>query len=81
MAELNAKSRSKIPKKDFGLPGKAKTASAKKESGNYPMEDKKHAVAAKGRAKQQLNKGNLTQSQYNTIVTKANKKLGQSGKK
>ena len=40
MAKLTAKTRNKIPKKEFGLPGERK----------YPMEDKSHARNAKSRA-------------------------------
>ena len=44
MADLTAKKREKLPAKDFGLPEKARTKDAKKESGNYPMPDKAHAA-------------------------------------
>ena len=37
MATLSEKERAKIPAKEFGLPEKARTAEAKKETGNYPM--------------------------------------------
>ena len=47
MAKLDAKERAKIPAKDFGLPEKARSADAKKETGNYPMPDKGHAISAK----------------------------------
>ena len=43
MADLDAKKREQLPTKDFGLPEKARTKAAKKESGNYPMPDKAHA--------------------------------------
>ncbi len=46
MAKLTAKSRSNISKSNFAIPQKAKTASAKKKSGNYPIPDKGHAKAA-----------------------------------
>lgn len=46
MARLSASKRSKIPKSQFGVPGKAKTAQAKKKSGNFPIPDKNHAKAA-----------------------------------
>lgn len=46
MAKLTAAGRAKIKKKNFALPEKAKTSSAKKESGNYPIPDAKHARAA-----------------------------------
>ncbi len=57
--------RSKLKKSQFGLPGKRK----------YPMPDRKHAANAKGRAKQQLKKGNLSRSAYKKIVAKANRIL------
>ena len=46
MSTLTEKERAKIPAKEFGLPEKARTAEAKKETGNYPMPDKGHAVSA-----------------------------------
>jgi len=57
VADLSAEKREDIPSKHFGLPEKARTTSAKKESGNYPMSDKKHARNAKARAAQQLKAG------------------------
>jgi len=50
MADLDASKREKLPAKEFGLPEKARTKAAKKESGNYPMPDK-HARNAKSRAR------------------------------
>jgi hypothetical protein len=47
MAKLDAKQRAKLPAKDFGLPEKARSAEAKKESGNYPMPDEWHAISTK----------------------------------
>src|SRR5438552_3676799 len=63
MSDLNAKKRSKIATSKFGLPEKAKTTAAKKESGNYPMPDKAHARNAKSQAAQQHEKGNRSKSQ------------------
>jgi hypothetical protein len=40
MAKLTAKQRAKLPAKDFGLPEKARSEEARKESGNYPIPDK-----------------------------------------
>lgn len=40
------------------------------------MPDRAHAANAKGRAKQQLKKGNLTREQYDKIVKKADRILG-----
>ena len=39
MSRLTAKQRAALPAKEFGLPEKAGSAEAKKESGNYPMPD------------------------------------------
>lgn len=64
--KLTEKSRSKIPKKEFGLPGERK----------YPMEDKAHAKNAKARASQMVKKGKLSESAEKKIDTKANKVLG-----
>lgn len=68
MAKLTAKSRKKIPKSEFGLPGERK----------YPMPDKSHAANAKARATQMAKKGKLSASQKAKIFAKANKVLGKS---
>ncbi len=73
MSTLSEKERAKIPTKEFGLPEKARSAEAKKETGNYPMPDKGHAVSAKSRAKQQRKKGNLTKDELDRINRKADK--------
>ncbi len=65
MAKLSTKSRSELPKKDFGLPKQEK----------YPMPDKKHAANAKARATQMVNKGKLSESAKSNIDAKANKVL------
>jgi hypothetical protein len=75
MVELSAKKREKLPAKDFGLPEKARTKAAKKESGNYPMPDKEHARNAKARAAQQQHAGNLTKQEQERIDRKADKVL------
>ena len=75
MAELTDAQREKLPAKDFGLPEKARTKDAKKESGNYPMPDKKHARNAKARAAQQQKAGNLTKAERERIDRKADKIL------
>ncbi len=71
MADLSSKKRENLPAKDFGLPEKARTKQAKKESGNYPMPDKPHARNAKARAAQQRKAGNLTKEQEERIDRKA----------
>ena len=75
MADLSADKREDLPAKDFGLPEKARTKDAKKESGNYPMPDKAHARNAKARAAQQLKAGNLSKDEKERIDRKAAKKL------
>jgi hypothetical protein len=75
MADLTAKQREKLPAKDFGLPEKARTKAAKKETGNYPMPDKPHARNAKSRAAQAQKAGNLTKKERERIDRKADKIL------
>ena len=75
MADLSAEKREDLPAKDFGLPEKARTKDAKKDSGNYPMPDKAHARNAKSRAAQQQKAGNLTEKEKERIDRKADKKL------
>jgi hypothetical protein len=59
---LTSAARDEIPKAKFGLPGQRK----------YPMPDRAHAANAKARAKQQLDAGHISSSEYNEIVRKAN---------
>ncbi len=75
MADLTAKKRENLPAKDFGLPEKARTKDAKKESGNYPMPDKAHARNAQARAAQQRRAGKLTKAEEARIDRKADEKL------
>ena len=75
MAKLTAKQRANLPPKAFGLPEKARSKKARKESGNYPMPDKPHARNAKSRAAQQEKAGNLTQKEREKIDRKAEKIL------
>lgn len=71
MAKLTASKRNKLPKSDFGLPGREA----------YPMPDKAHAANAKARATQMENKGKLSASAKAKIDAKANKILGKDKKK
>jgi hypothetical protein len=64
MSKLTGAKRNKLPPSDFAGPNRT-----------FPDKDRGHAVAAKGRAKQQLNRGALSQHAYEAIVGKANKKL------
>jgi len=73
MGELTATQRAKLPAKDFGLPEKARTSDSKKETGNYPVPDKGHAISAKTRSKKQLKDGNLTKDEFERINRKADK--------
>ena len=75
MAELSAKERAKLPAKEFGLPEKAGSAKAKKETGNFPMPDKGHAISAKRLSRKQRKDGNLTRDEFDRINRKADKVL------
>lgn len=75
MAKLTAKQRAKLPSKEFGLPEKARSSKAKKESGNYPIPDKGHAISAKSLSKKQRKAGNLTKGEFERINRKADKVL------
>ncbi len=75
MAKLNARQRADLPAKDFGLPEKARSAKAKKESGNYPMPDEGHAISAKRLSSQQRQDGNLTKDEFDRINRKADRVL------
>lgn len=46
MAKLSAKKRAALKPSQFGLPEKAQTEKARKETGNYPMPDEGHAISA-----------------------------------
>jgi len=75
MAKLTPKQRENLPSKDFGLPEKARTKSEKRESGNYPMPDRGHAISALRRAERQRELGNLTKDEFERIDRKARRKL------
>ena len=82
MAKLSAKQRAKLPAKSFGLPEKARSKTARKESGNYPIPDKGHAISAKRLAAKQRKDGNLTKDEFDRINRKADKVLeGKQAKK
>lgn len=65
MAKLSTSQRAALPTASFGLP----SARA------YPVNDKRHAAAAKARAAQQVKAGNLTPAQKTQIDAKANQVL------
>jgi hypothetical protein len=75
MAKLSAKQRAALKPSQFGLPEKARTEKARKETGNYPMPDKGHAVSAVRLAKKNRKEGNLTKSEYKRIRRTAHKIL------
>jgi hypothetical protein len=75
MAKLSAQQRAKLPAKDFGLPEKAQSAHAKKETGNYPIPDEGHAISAKRLSSKQRKEGNLTKDEFDRINRKADKIL------
>ena len=75
MAKLNAKQRAKLPSREFGLPEKAQSPEAKKETGNYPMPDEGHAISAKQLSRKQRKDGNLTKDEFDRINRKADKVL------
>lgn len=78
MAELTPEKRAALPSKDFGLPEKARTSKAKKETGNYPIPDRGHAVSAKRLAKKNRAAGNLTKDEFERIERKADKMLDET---
>jgi hypothetical protein len=75
MAKLSEKQRAKLPAKEFGLPEKARSADAKKGTGNYPIPDAGHAISAKGLARKNRKDGNLTKDEFDRINRKADKVL------
>ena len=82
MSKLTAKQRARLPAKAFGLPEKARSKKARKESGNYPMPDKGHAISAKRLARKQRKAGNLTKDEFDRINRKADKVLeGKRGRR
>lgn len=75
MSKLTPSKRAALPSKDFGLPERARTSEAKKETGNYPMPDRGHAISAKRLAKKNRKDGNLTKDEFERINRKADKVL------
>jgi len=65
MAELKAKTRDKLPKKDFAEP----------EKRAYPIEDKAHARNAKARASQAVKAGRMSKAEAGKIAKKADSVL------
>lgn len=79
MAELSSKGRAKVKTKDFAIPSKAKTPEAKKESGNYPIQDKAHARNALSRVAQHGNPSE--KARVRAAVKKKYPDIGQSDTK
>lgn len=50
MAKLNAAARKSLPKSDFAVKSKAKSAKGKAKSGSYPIPDRSHAQNALARS-------------------------------
>ncbi len=75
MSTLTPKQRANLRPKDFGLPEKARTAKARKGTGNYPIPDRGHAISAIRRASREYERGNLTKKEHDRIQRKAEKML------
>ena len=73
MSKLTPTQRAKLPAKKFGLPEKARTTEARKETGNYPMPDRGHAISAKRLSRKNRKDGNLTKDEFERINRKADK--------
>jgi hypothetical protein len=71
MAKLTPKERAKLPARAFGLPEKARSGTAKKQAGNYPIPDRGHAISAKRLSRLQRKAGNLTKDEFDRINRKA----------
>ena len=81
MSKLSAKQRANLPPKAFGLPEKARTKKARKETGNYPMPDRGHAISAIRLSQLERDRGNLTKDEFDRINRKAGKILEKKTKK
>lgn len=80
MSKLTSKERAKLPPRAFGLPEKARSDEARKETGNYPIPDTGHAVSAKRLSGIQRKLGNLTADEFERINRKADKVLDAGSK-
>jgi hypothetical protein len=76
MSKLTPAQRAKLPPRTFGLPEKARTPEARKETGNYPIPDRGHAISAKRLARKNRKDGNLTKDEFDRIERKADKVIG-----
>jgi hypothetical protein len=75
VAKLTPQQRAEVPAREFGLPEKARSDAAKKETGNYPIPDAGHAISAKRLSRKQRKAGNLTKDEFERINRKADKVL------
>jgi hypothetical protein len=75
MSKLTARMRAKLPTRAFGLPEKARTEQARKQTGNYPVPDRGHAISAKRRARKQRDAGNLSKDEFERVNRKADRVL------
>ena len=75
MSELTPAKRAALPSREFGLPEKARTSKAKKQTGNYPVPDRGHAISAKRLAKKNRKAGILTEDEFERINRKADRVL------
>ena len=75
VAKLSARKRAELKPSQFGLPEKPRTKKARKETGNYPMPDKGHAISAGRLAKKNHKDGKLSTEDYKRISRKASKIL------
>ena len=61
-----------------GCRKKARTPETRKDTGNYPMPEKGHAISAKRLARKNRKDGNLTKDEFDRIERKADKVITDS---
>ena len=66
MSKLSTAQRNKLPDSAFALPGR-----------RYPIPDAAHARNALARAKEMLDRGQLSHAEYEIVVRKAKEVLGE----
>ena len=75
MSRLSARQRANLSPSAFGLPERARTKEARQAAGNYPIPDRGHAISALRRSERELERGNLTQDEFDRIQRKAKRML------
>ncbi len=75
MAKLTEKQRANVPARECGLPDKARSDAANKQTGNDPVPDRGHAISAKRLSRKQRHAGNLTEDNFERIDRKPHKVL------